>query len=567
MSTIKRFLLYFPLAALSLLGLLIFTGSCSSSSASPEWIFFITLDTTRADHINLTPGNPDTPNLAELAARGQYFEHAYSLIPITLPSHATMFFSMPPHRLKIYNNGQVQHVQWPSLAELLKNNGYDTSAVISLGVLKSGFGLEKGFDHYIENFPPYLWLKTAEHVNRDAFKHIRSILAQTQTGGDTNGQKHFLWLHYSDPHEPYFPPSSGQSAAFRITLDNNEILKTLSTEQPAIDITFLLPPGEHTLDLETTIPDSFLHRSDSPFELKYIKYRDLVLQPEDTVTTKDDTNSQTAPGSEPAVIFPQDWNHRITRSGVNYYSTSLQSQLTLKNPSPGSVQMKLRFFYSLQVDDATRKVFYKEEVKYMDRQLGKLFAFLKENHIYDQALFLIIGDHGESLGDYRNHFGHIHFLDSSSVRVPFILAGKGIKARGKCSQPVSTLNAAPTLLAIAGIDKPTHMLGQSVLEPLKHTRLLLETYSPEAYFDAFSIIDFPYQVSFYPGRRKDKMEFANIETGAIGDAAGLDTKSKKMKTDLVNAVLKISRIITATKGKPGKTGKRHQEILKSLGYL
>lgn len=553
MSSIKRTLLHFPPAAIALLGLLIFCGSCSSSPAQPQWIFLITLDTTRADHINLTPGNPDTPNLAALASGGQYFENAYSLIPITLPSHANMFYSMPPHRLKIYNNGQAQQVALPSLAQLLKNKGYNTSAVISLGVLKKGFGMEKGFDQYIEDFPPYLWIKTAAQVNRDAFKRINEALKEPQPG------KNFLWLHYSDPHEPYFPAHGDNTGRFRITLDGREVLTTSCTEQPAIDSSFELPPGTHRLTLETETPPSFMNRKDCPFKLKYIKYRDFVLEP----AGQDDKKAKAVPG----ITLPKDWNTRTTRSGVNHYAETVKSEIILKNPGPGSVDMKLRFFYSLHVDDVTRKVFYAEEVRAMDRELGGLFAFLKDKDIYDRAVFLVIGDHGESLGDYRNHFGHIHFLDPSSVRVPFILTGKGIEAGGKRGEPVSTLNVAPTILDIAGLEKPRHMLGQSVLEPLTRTRLLLETYSPEAYFDAFSIIDFPYQISFYPGRRKEKLEFGNIMTGSFRDPAELDEKSKKIRTDLVNAVLKISRIITATKGKPGKTGKRHQEILKSLGYL
>ena len=87
---------------------------------APDHIFLITLDTTRADAIDFAPGNPRTPNLAALAAAGQHFENAYSVIPITLPSHAAMFYSLPPHVLKLYNNGQERALPYPSLAEIMK---------------------------------------------------------------------------------------------------------------------------------------------------------------------------------------------------------------------------------------------------------------------------------------------------------------------------------------------------------------------------------------------------------------------------------------------------------------
>jgi hypothetical protein len=153
------------------------------------------------------------------------------------------------------------------------------------------------------------------------------------------------------------------------------------------------------------------------------------------------------------------------------------------------------------------------------------------------------------------------------MQVPLILSGKGIPAKGKRLEPVTTLNIAPTILDLAGIKTPRFMQGQSLLKPLAGKRILLETYSPEAYFDAFSIIDFPYQISFYPGRRENKTEFYHLVDNISGDAARQLPGAEKARTALINSVLKISRIITATKGKIGKASKRHQEILKSLGYL
>lgn len=171
----------------------------------PEHIFLITLDTTRADAVDYrTTGNDRTPNLAALAAAGMRFDNAYSVIPITTPSHAAMFYSLPPHVFKIYNNGQERAVPYPALAEIMKRNGYATGAVISLAVLKSEFGLARGFDHYLENFKPGLWYRTAAEVNRDAF----ALIDKMKSG------RSFIWIHYSDPHEPYSPPAPANASPF-----------------------------------------------------------------------------------------------------------------------------------------------------------------------------------------------------------------------------------------------------------------------------------------------------------------------------------------------------------------
>ena len=540
---------------LFLLLLLLLTANCSSSkNTNPEYIFLITLDTTRADHIDYSlSGNQLTPNLAKLASQGHYFEHAYSLIPITLPSHASIFYSLPPHRLRIYNNGQLQKVPETTVTQLLKEKQYATGAVISLGVLKKDFGLDKGFDRYIENFKPYLWKKRAEEVNEDAFKLIRETLRGAR--GET-GRKFFFWLHYSDPHEPYFPPHEDEGGRFRVSLNDKEVFVSRSTEEPLVNIEIPVKPGKNSLSFETEIPPEVEIFPSCTVE--YIKYRDFSLE---------------SPESGMEITLPDNWNTKKNRTGINYYSKERNSRIFLFNRSGETIPVKLRFIHSLRVNDGARKAFYREEVKYMDRRLGELFEFLKAKNIYDNAVFIIMGDHGEGLGEYRGYFGHIHFLNQPAVNVPLIIAGKGIKPEGKREEVVSCLNVAPTILDIAGIPKPGFMQGQSLLKPLARTRLLLETYSPEAYFDAFSIIDYPFQLIFYPGRRKEKLEFLNLEKGLRNKTSGVVKKiekinsREKIRTQMVNDLLKISRILTATKGKVGKVSERHREILKSLGYL
>ncbi len=201
-----------PLLALAFF-LLFFQGAHAR-----EHIFLITLDTTRADAVDYAPtGNTRTPNLAALAAAGVRFDNAYTVIPITTPSHAAMFYSLPPHVFKVYNNGQERAIPYPALAEIMKKEGYATGAVVSLAVLNRDFGLAKGFDHYLENFRPGLWYRTAAEVNRDAFALIDKLKAG----------KSFIWIHYSDPHEPYSPP--GPDERFTVSMGD----ETICTAAPA----------------------------------------------------------------------------------------------------------------------------------------------------------------------------------------------------------------------------------------------------------------------------------------------------------------------------------------------
>lgn len=535
----KKILIYVSVPLLILIAAVISYKVLKKSG--PEYIFFITLDTTRADFIKYGTDrkNRTTPNLARLASEGIYFENAYSLIPITLPSHSAMFYSQPPHVLKIYNNGQPRDVPYPSLAQVLKSRGFYTGAVISLGVLKAEFGLSKGFDDYIENFRSFFWYKYAEEVNKDAFKLIK----------EKARKKSFFWLHYSDPHEPYYPPIFDGS--FTVFLNEKKVFQSQSTEQPLVQLETEIKSGKNILELKS-VPPSNLEKK--RIKIGFYTYHNFSITSEENPDMLE-------------VITPK-WRKVKVKGKINCYTRKEQSQIELINKSKKNLPVKIKFLYRMLERPRSRVSLYRREIRYMDSQLGKLIDFLKENNIYKKSVFIIMGDHGEGMGEYRRHFGHIHYLHKVYSRVPLIILGPGIKQRGKREELVSNLNIAPTILDIAGIKKPKFMLGHSLFKPIKPKKLLLETYSPEAYFDCFSIIDFPYQVLFYPGRPEDKIEYINLETDTWGVANIKDyMKDKKVKGELLDAVLKISRIITATKRKPGKTNERHREILESLGYI
>jgi arylsulfatase A-like enzyme len=508
---------------------------------APEHIFLITLDTTRADHIDYALGKESrTPNLAALAAAGIYYKNAYSVIPITSPSHAAMFYSLPPHSLKVYNNGQERPTPYPPLAEIMKKNGYATGAVISLAVLNRNFGLARGFDHYLENFRPGLWYKTAAEVNRDAFTLIEKM----------KGKKSFIWIHYSDPHEPYFPPGSKEK--FTVHCGVDLLHSGPSIEQPVLRLALSLKPGTNIVRLNTEIP-AFLRKNQA---FTAISYADLQIKALD-------------PEADIAMSISPDMVRRSERYGlVTINSQKTESLLTVVNKGTKPCQAELGFKYMLKIKDEAKSAGYEREIRYMDTQIGLLMAHLKKKKLYDKSTFLVMGDHGEGLGEYGAHFGHIHYLNKVYMHVPFILSGQGIPRRQARNALVSNFSVAPTLLELIGATPPGHMVGTSALADSSDTKLFLETYSPEAYFDAFSVVHFPWQVIFYPGRPGNSLEFFNLEQDRFGTdnlQSGPDPSGQR--SEMTNSVLKISRIITANKRSRNKFDQKTMDTLKSLGYL
>ena len=95
---------------------------------------------------------------------------------------------------------------------------------------------------------------------------------------------------------------------------------------------------------------------------------------------------------------------------------------------------------------------YDGEIAYADHELGRLMAWLKQNHLYDSSLIVFLSDHGESLGEHGEH-EHGFFVYNATVHVPLIVkpaTGSGIRA-GRAARPVETTAVAPTLLEAAGI--------------------------------------------------------------------------------------------------------------------
>ena len=215
-----------------------------------------------------------------------------------------------------------------------------------------------------------------------------------------------------------------------------------------------------------------------------------------------------------------------------------------------------------------RKWFYTQEVAFMDKAFKQLIEFLKKNEMFDQSAFVIIGDHGEGLGEYRAHYGHINYLNKMYTQVPLIIAGKGIQKKGRRDELVSILDTAPTILDLANLEQPKFMQGKSLLKKIQNKRLILETYEPEARKSGFSIIEWPHQIIYYPKRFKNQLELYNLKNDRYGIRNILQTPAAlKVKIRLFNAIKKVAGLLLKMKTGSMELSPEALEILESLGYI
>jgi arylsulfatase A-like enzyme/Tfp pilus assembly protein PilF len=169
-------------------------------------VVVITLDTTRADRLGCYGfRGVETPAIDALAREGVVFDHATATVPLTFPSHSSIFTGLvPPHHGVRDNGGFFLDESKVTLAERLKQAGYATGAFVAAWVLERKWGLAQGFDEYSDKFDLSKYKvvslgtvqKPGDEVMSDAIAWLETV----------KERRFFAWVHLYDPHTPYDPP-------------------------------------------------------------------------------------------------------------------------------------------------------------------------------------------------------------------------------------------------------------------------------------------------------------------------------------------------------------------------
>lgn len=219
------------LSALAFLGLNLAAGvvwwqTASALRERPN-IIFIMVDTLRADHVGCYGYDvPVTPNIDRFAQEAVRFAEPVAQASWTVWSVNSLFTSRFPDQLVPNGMGDRLgpasdlHTYYPTLAKVLKDQGYATHAVISNPLLHRSPGNMMGYDTY-DDGPANVdkdCTETSPHVNRAALKLLDGL----------QGKRFFLSLVYMDPHYPYhnntgfaYPPSRREPARQALLAKDN----------------------------------------------------------------------------------------------------------------------------------------------------------------------------------------------------------------------------------------------------------------------------------------------------------------------------------------------------------
>ncbi len=111
-------------------------------------------------------------------------------------------------------------------------------------------------------------------------------------------------------------------------------------------------------------------------------------------------------------------------------------------------------------DEAVRAYF--ATVSYMDWQVGRVLGSLEKSGRLRNTVIVFWGDHGWHLGEH--HRWHKRSLFEESARAPLIVAAPGRKGNGKGSRAlVEFVDMYPTIAELAGLPRPAHLEGQSMV--------------------------------------------------------------------------------------------------------
>lgn len=453
-------------------------------------IIFVVIDAARADHFSCYGYQRETtPNIDKLAKESTLYENAISAAGWTLPSHTSMFTGMYPSKHGVHNENHVYDGKYPTMAEVLKSEGYDTVGFCTNDWISDATGLTRGFKEFYDFHYGKIKHKSIRLMNylrvngKDSWSHAINRRVRDWLKDHDRSNPYFMFIHYGELHLPYQIPSPYN--------------------------TRFLPKG--------------------------MTYEDA---------------------------------QRVNQDPKAYYA--------------GVTNMK-------EDDFQLSSDLYDCALAYQDAELGRFVEFLKREGDFDNTLFILTSDHGESLGDH-GHLDHYYVLYESLLRVPLIVRyPKVFKSGYREKKTVQTLDLLPSLkqlLNLSELELAT-MQGYSlpplengalarpftISERFKDLKGLKETY-PDTNLDHLKIWELDRKVAIRTDRYKliyssdfkselyDLKEDPNEKNNIIND-------HKEVADDLLQKLQEWQRSFKSADigNKEADFDDAVKKRLKALGYL
>jgi iduronate 2-sulfatase len=405
-STKMKYLLFFATATLVALSASFAAEPRATKSANTRPnVLFIAIDDLRNDLGALGVAHARTPQLDAFAKTSRVFSHHYVQVPTCGASRCALLRGRYPTVAAHVNNNGIRdtHPEWAdkSLPALFRQHGYQTLALGKIGHYPGGL-TGKGWTEGPEEFPGVWdrnWIPNGPWAGGEAIMHGYANGVARVPGKSPPVQAH------AGPDEAY--PDAWVAAEAIATL------KQLATQkQPWF------------------------------FGVGFFK---------------------------PHLPFaaPKNW-HDLHASGVPDLKPAAAAKPTWASGWHASGELRNNYGHEAGRDPDTDPEYarhlrraYAASISYMDAQVGRVLAALRESGLEDNTIVVVWSDHGFLLGEHA--IWGKHCLFEQALRSPLMIRHPGLRQPGRISTAtVETIDVFPTLADLCGLTAPAELDGRSL---------------------------------------------------------------------------------------------------------
>ena len=365
-----------------------------------------------------------TPNIDQLAAEGMLFRKCYVANALCGPSRAAILTGKYGHKNGItWNRKGTFDGSQQTFPKIMRANGYQT-ALIGKWHLKS---TPTGFDYWEvmrgqgRYYNPLLLTGDIDGQNDE----------RTVTGynSDIVGDLSIEWLKNGrDKSKPF----------------------VLMSQFKATHHGWCPGPEEYDLYDGVEIPEPSTLFDD-------FSYRGTAIR-EQTLTLYEDLRESLLIG-DPGELGQLNPDQRVAWDAYRSKFTTQFKAMNLDWKDPSKELSRFKY-------QALLKNFLAAGAG-IDKNVGRIRAFLEENDLADNTIVIYMADHGYFLGEHG--FFDKRFMYEESLRTAFIVHWPGMVEEGVVNDEdiVSNIDIAETFLDIAGIEIPSDMQGRSLVPVLQ----------------------------------------------------------------------------------------------------
>ena len=420
-------MIHLPFKYLLFLTLISTVLTTQSQEIEKPNILFISIDDLKPNIGSFGDEFAVTPNIDELSKEATIFLNNHNQLAICAASRVSFLTGLRPDNTKVWDLKTKMRDVNPdvlTLPEHFKNNGYET---IGIGKIYDPRAVDSGRDRRSWSVP-FITQNQLKFSDGYSFpsggfyqgKKNREIRSKFRQEGIEKGVSN-LNKYESDRFKPPYENADVPDGAYMDGAIANravELIDEMDSSKP-----FFLAVGFLRPHLPFNAPTKYWNMYNED-EIQLAEFRTKSKNPVD-------------------IAYKGGWE-------INTYK------------APGIEYIENEEGLLILPDDIQRKLIhgYYAATSYIDAQIGKLVAKLKEKGLDKNTIIVLWGDHGFHLGDHSQWTKHTNF--EQSTRSPLLIKDPRIKKTISVNSPTEFIDVFPTLCDLAELEIPDVLDGISL---------------------------------------------------------------------------------------------------------